>query len=460
MYLSEIKERVLKEIKAMPPVKLIVLSFIVIIFVGTILLCLPFASKGKPISIINSLFTSTSATCVTGLSVFDTYSSFTFFGQLVILLLIQVGGLGLATFTTALLLLLKRKIGYKDIFFYSEAAGHNDLDIKGLLKAVLTVTFTCELIGALLLMIRFVPNYGLIGVWSSIFVSISAFCNAGFDVLGFIEGNSSVSAFAGDALVSFTLSGLIFIGSLGFVVIQDVYLAKVRPIFKRTNKKRLSFHSNMCIKVSIALLLIGSVFFMLFEYDNTLKELNFFEKIVASIFQSTNTRTAGFSSVNIGAEKDITKLLTMMLMFIGGSPGSTAGGIKVTTFVVIIATVVSTLRARENINFLNHRFVNKTVYKAITTIFLGASLVLVGGVFLIIGSDYSSIDAFFEMVSAFATVGLSAGITAELTALEKIVVVITMFIGRVGPASLGLAVLLKPRSVGEIVLPEGRTLIG
>ncbi len=460
MDFSSIKKYISNQINNMAPVRVIIVSFVLIIILGTVALSLPFSTKEGNTSILEAAFTATSATCVTGLSLFDTYSHFTFAGQFTILLLIQVGGLGLATFTTAFFLLFRKKIGYKNLFLFSEASGKSGLDISQLLKVVLGLTFTCEAIGALILMIRFVPAYGGLGVWAAIFCSVSAFCNAGFDVLGFIDGNTSASAFVGDPLVSFTLSALIFVGALGFMVIQDIYINKVEVLIKRKPIHKLSFHSQLCIRVSAILLLVGAVFFFILEYNYTLKDLDLGSKIIASIFQSVNTRTAGFASVNIGEEQELTKLLTIVLMFIGGSPGSTAGGIKVTTFAVLLATVFATLKGSENVNLLGHRFDKKTCNKAITIIFMGAALVIINIVILSVSGNHSTLDSLFEIVSAFGTVGLSTGITGDLNALEQIAIIITMFIGRVGPASLGLAILLKNRRTGETILPEGRTLIG
>lgn len=239
MDFETIKEFISNKISKMAPVRLIINSFIIIIIFGTIILSMPFSSKGSAIPVIDAAFTATSATCVTGLSLYDTFTQFTFVGQLTILILIQLGGLGLATFTTAFVLLFRRKIGYKNLILYSEASGGDSLDVYFLLKIVVCVTFCCEFVGAGLLMIRFVPLFGARGVWSAIFIAISAFCNAGFDVLGFIPGNSSMSYFADDAFVSLTVSALIFIGSLGFLVIQDIYENKVVATLKRKPTRRL-----------------------------------------------------------------------------------------------------------------------------------------------------------------------------------------------------------------------------
>ncbi len=454
-------QNIKEKIKQMPPSRIIVLSFILVILLGTALLCLPFSTKSGYLNPLDALFTATSATCVTGLSLFDTYSSFTFFGQGVILLLIQIGGLGLATFATAATLFLRKKLGYKNLLVLSEMSGTNSLDMVSLLKAIMVITFSCEFIGSALLAIRFVPEYGALGLWSAVFVSVSAFCNAGFDILGFIPGNSSVTAFAGDQLVSFTISGLVFMGSLGFLVVQDIFVSKLQRLVKRKPVSKLTFYSQICLRISAILVGVGALLFFIFEYNNTLEGMNILDKITTSIFQSVNTRTAGFASVNIAEEYEITRILTMVLMFIGGSPGSTAGGIKITTFLVIMSTVVSTMRGKEDPMFLGHRFIKKTVFKAITIAFLSAVLIIIDVVIITyFNNPGESINVVFESVSAFGTVGLSAGVTSELNIVGKIVVIITMFIGRVGPASLGIAIMIKPKKNATSILPEAKMLIG
>ena len=455
--ISHLKSR----IKKMPATRLIVISFVVVILAGTVLLSMPFSSTNGAISFIDAAFTATSATCVTGLSLFDTYSSFSIFGQAVILVLIQVGGLGFATFATAFTLLTRKKLGYRNLLIFGESAGTTGLDIVSLLRVVISVTFLCELIGSLILMIRLVPEYGSLGAWASIFASVSAFCNAGFDVFGFIEGNVSASTFISDPLVTLTISSLIFVGSLGFLVIQDIYVSKITSKIQKKSFVKLSYHSQICLRVSASLLLLGALGFFFFEYNNTLNGLNFFDKVFASIFQSVNTRTAGFASVDINSQHDITKVMTLILMFIGGSPGSTAGGIKVTTFIVIASTVASTMRGRQDVVFLAHRFDKKTVYRAITVAFLGLMVIFVDLLLITYFSPIGTIlDTVFESISAFGTVGLSTGVTANLNPLGKIVMILTMFIGRVGPASLGIAILIKGKKKNESIYPEGRILIG
>ena len=418
--------RLQKIVKRTSPTRMFVVSFLILIFIGTVLLTLPISAKsGRFTNPVDALFTATSATCVTGLSVYDTFMHWSYFGQGVLLVLIQCGGLGLAAFATGLTLLVRRRIGIRH-----------------------------------LVLARFVPLYGGLGVWASVFVSVSAFCNAGFDILSFIPGNSSLSAFNGDPLVTLTISMLIIIGSTGFVVFQDIYRKKISTRLHRQHVEKLSFHAQVCLRASLTLLVFGTVMLFILEYNNTYRDLNFFEKLNAAFFQSVNTRTAGFASVSIKQETDGAKLLTSFLMFIGGCPGSTAGGIKVTTLVVLFAAVKSTLCGEDTTTFLRHRFDPGMVYKSLTVVAF-ALVVSVLNVSLILALHHgvSILDAMIEAVSAFATVGLSASLTPTLHPLAKLALTLTMFIGRVGPVSFGVAILMRKKKSGS-VLPEGRMLIG
>ena len=320
-----------------------------------------------------------------------------------------LSGLGLAAFATGLTLLVRRRIGIRHLVLARESAGGSNLDVISLLRIVVAFTFAVEALGALLLMARFVPLYGGLGAWASVFVSVSAFCNAGFDILSFIPGNSSLSAFNGDPLVTLTISMLIIIGSTGFVVFQDIYRKKVSTRLHRQHVEKLSFHAQVCLRASLTLLVFGTVMLFILEYNNTYRDLNFFEKLNAAFFQSVNTRTAGFASVSIKQETDGAKLLTSFLMFIGGCPGSTAGGIKVTTLVVLFAAVKSTLCGEDTTTFLRHRFDPGMVNKSLTVVAF-ALVVSVLNVSLILALHHgvSILDAMIEAVSAFATVGLSA----------------------------------------------------
>lgn len=456
------KEKKLGErIKNAAPVRIIVVSFLVLILLGTFLLTLPVSSNEGATDPLTALFTATSATCVTGLSVVDTTAHWSVFGQGVILFLIQLGGLGFSTFAIGLTLLVRRKLGLRELMLASESTGGSALDAVSLMKLVLGFTFACEALGAGLLMLRFVPMMGTKGIWPAVFVAISAYCNAGFDILGGVPGNSSMTAFAGDPLVSLTVSALIIIGGLGFVVVQDIYQCKLLPRFRRKETARLRFFSQICLRGTVVLLVLGTLSFLLLEYNNTMKDLNFFEKLNAAFFQSVNTRTAGFASVNIAGERDFTKVFTCILMFIGGCPGSTAGGIKISTFVVLFVTVFSTMQGREEPVVLKHRFSVSMVHKALTVAILGLLLVFVdAGVISNMNPPIPFLDCLFEAASAFATVGLSASVTPRLEPISKLLLCFTMFVGRVGPVSFGLSILMRRRGERDSVLPEGRMLIG
>lgn len=442
-----------ERVKAAPPVRIIVVSFVALILIGTVLLTLPISSHSGWTDPLSAFFTATSATCVTGLSVVDTTTHWTVFGQAVILVLIQLGGLGLSTFAIGFTLLVRRRLGIRERMLASESSGGESMDAAALLKLMLGFTFACEAVGAGVLLLRLYPQYGASGVWPAVFVAVSAYCNAGFDIWGFVPGNASLSAFAGDPLVSLTVSLLVIVGGLGFVVVRDVFLKR--------RGTRLRFHTQICLRVTAILLAAGTLLFLLLEYNGVLRDLNFIEKLNAAFFQSANARTAGFASVDIAAEQDVTKVLTGILMFIGGCPGSTAGGIKVSTLVVLVATVASTMRGREEPVVLKHRFPAGLVHKALTVALLGLVLVFLDTAAIsALNPSVSFMNCFFESVSAFGTVGLSANVTATLEPISRLILCLTMFIGRVGPVSFGLSILMRRRGEGDPILPEGRMLIG
>ena len=459
--LSQMKRHLDERIKTMPPVRIIVASFFLLIALGTLFLTLPVASaSGAFTHPLDALFTATSATCVTGLSVVDTTSHWNVFGQVVILLLIQMGGLGLSTFATGFSLLVHRRLGLREMVLTGEASGGNMPNAASLLKLMLGFTFACELAGAGLLMFRLVPEYGIGGIWPALFVSISAYCNAGFDILGFIPGNSSLTAFVGDPLVCLTISGLIITGGLGFVVVRDIYQSKFLSPMRHQGRKRLNFHSQICLRATLIILLFSTLGFFLLEYRRTMGNLSLFEKLNAAFFQAVNTRTAGFASVDIAAQDSFTKVLSVALMFIGGCPGSTAGGVKTTTLVVLLVTVLSTLRGQEEAVVLRHRFSHRVVYKSLTVVLLGLAVVFADACALtLLNPQLHFVDLLYESASALGTAGLSASITTRLEPVSRLILCVTMFIGRVGPLSFGLSILMRAKS-SPSVLPEGRMLIG
>lgn len=444
-----------------PAVRLIVGSFLLLILLGTVLLALPVSSQAHTFtSPLAALFTATSSTCVTGLSVVDTTTHWSVFGQAVLLVLIQCGGLGLSTFAIGCSLLIHKRLGIRELVLARESSGGDTREIVPLLKLMLGFTFACELLGAGLLMLRFVPAYGTRGIWPAVFVAVSAYCNAGFDILGFVPGNSSLTAFAGDPLVCLTISALIVTGGLGFVVVRDLYLCKLRSPLRRQGAKRLNFHSQICLRATLALVALGTLGFFLLEYSRTMSHLNVFEKLVAALFQSVNTRTAGFASVDIGAQTSFTKVLSVALMFIGGCPGSTAGGVKTTTLVVLLAAVSSTLRGRGEASVLRHRFAPGVVYKSFTVVLLGLAVVFADATALsLLNPDIRFIDVLYEAASAFGTAGLTAGVTTRLEPVSRLLLCVTMFIGRVGPLSFGLSIWMRAKP-SPAILPEGRMLIG
>lgn len=452
-----------KLLKTVPPVRLIVVSFFLLILIGSILLTFPVASRtGAWTPFMDSLFTSTSAVCVTGLVVFDTWTHWSTFGQAVILCLLQIGGLGLVTFTTGFSLLMRRRLGFRSMQLAVESTGGNVIHVARLIRVILYFTFTCEFTGALILMIRFVPKFGPYGVWISIFTAISAYCNAGFDILGFETQGGSLMKYVSDPLVCLTIAALIIIGGIGFIVMSDIYYSKIKSRITGKKTSHLKFHSHIVLITTVCLLAAGTVAIFISEYGNTMRGMNFATRLNASFFQSASARTAGFNSINIGGETDFTKTITIILMFIGASPTSTGGGIKTTTLIVLIATVVSVMHGNDDACILKRRIEKSTVYRSLSITFVGLLVVLItSGIILLTTPHATSINALFEAVSAFGTVGLTAGVTPMLSGIAKGAVIVTMFIGRVGPVSLGLAFSLRKKQfASNTVLPEGKIIVG
>ncbi|MDD5952034.1 MAG: potassium transporter TrkG [Oscillospiraceae bacterium] len=451
-----------KKSRSWSPVRIIVLSFLGIIIAGTALLTMPFSSNsGQFTHVVDALFTATSATCVTGLSVFDTWQYWSVFGQIVILLLIQVGGLGLVTFTTGFTLLFRQKLGIKDMALAKESSGADALDVKHLLKTIFAFTFSVELIGALVLMIRFVPQAGALGIWVSVFTAISAFCNAGFDIFTSLGDGVSTVTFGNDPLVAFTLICLIVVGGLGFIVVSDIFLRKMMPLAKRETTKRLSFHTHVVLVATAFLLVAGATAIMISEYNHALKDYNFFEKMLVSLFQSASSRTAGFAPIDPSSQNSITKIISVLLMFIGGSPSSTAGGIKTTTVVVLFAAVHSVLRGRSEVIFLKRRIDMGTVLQSVTIVVCGMTIALITAIIIMVSvKQVTTLDALYESVSAFSTTGFNAPFTPGLTIVAKIALVVNMFVGRVGPISLGLSLVNRKVRHSESILPDGKIIVG
>lgn len=435
--------------------EIIVLGTLLIILAGAVLLSLPISSReGTATLFIDSLFTAASSFCVTGLVIYDTYTHWSLFGQLVIITLIQTGGLGFMTVITLFSMFLRRKIGLKERRLLMESA--NTLKIGGivlLIKKILIRTFIFESIGAILLAIRFCPQMGLRqGIYNGIFHSISAFCNAGFDLMGRYGQFSSLTTYKGDALVNITIMFLIVTGGLGFVVWDDISENLM-------NFKKYHLHSKIVL-VTTAVLIFGSaVIFFFIEDSYSMNGFNIHERILASLFQSVTPRTAGYNTINLTSLSEGGSLLTMLLMFIGGSPGSTAGGIKVTTFVTLLISTWASTRQSSDITIFKRRLETDSLKKAcaITVIYVCISFT---SVLLISASqDFSLKEIMFEVFSAIGTVGLTMGITPFLNAFSKIIIILLMYSGKVGVLSMA-AVLAEKKEPSPLCRPYEKIIIG
>lgn len=440
------------------PAMVIVSSFFILILAGTFLLMLPICSRsGEVTPFLNALFTATSATCVTGLIVYDTYLYFSIFGQCVIITLIQLGGLGLVTLTSFFYLLIGKKMGLRTAHLAQESVSSDEhINTSHLIKMVVVLTFIFEFVGTLILFTQFIPRFGAYGAFMSVFFAISAYCNAGFDLLGMNGEFSSLISMQDNPVVTFTIMALIVCGGLGFIVWQDIYTYRRR--------KRLLLHSKVVLMTTVALIVLGCIGFLIVEWNNpkTIGNMDIFGKIHHSLFQSVTTRTAGFNTIDLNGMTEVGKILSVVLMFIGAAPGSTGGGIKITTMVVLLMTVISTIRGSTETIILHRKVDKSIVYKALAVASLAGVLVVVAtSVLLLTGDATSDINALFETVSGFATVGLSVGISAQAGVLSKIMLIICMFLGRVGPVSFALSITLRSgNKLTRQVMPEGKIWVG
>ena len=450
------------------PEQIIVVGFALLILVGAGLLCLPVSTyPGKSISFLNALFTSTSAVCVTGLVVADTATQFTLFGQLVILALIQMGGLGVMTvMSTAFILLGKRITLSERILIQNQLNEDNISGMVRLIIRVLRVTLIAEGLGAVLLATRLVPLYGLKGVYFSVFHSISAFCNAGFDVFGKVTGEfRSLMDFANDPIIVGTIMMLIIVGGLGFVVVADIF----SPVRIRKRQK-LTRYSRFVLILTVLFIVLGAGMFLLFELPNTdtlgSKDLTVTGKIFGAFFQSVTPRTAGYNTISQDAMTPASKLVTMVLMFIGASPSGTGGGIKTTTFAIVLLFTFASIAGRKEPRVGDRRLAADTIKRAVTITVL--SIMLVGVAFLAVaaiegarGGVFTFENIFFEVLSAFGTVGLSCGITPHLSAASRLIIIFVMFAGRVGFMTLVVALSSrKHQDEVNIRYPEARFMVG
>ena len=432
-------------------------SFLLVIAVGTLLLTLPISSRTGRLGVIDAMFTATRATCVTGLVVRDTWSQFSLFGQVIILMLIQVGGLGLVTLTSFFALAARRRMGFRDLRLLGESVSADGLSkATEVLKIVIKLAAAFEAVGIVLLLFAFVPQFGAEGVWVSVFTAISAFCNAGFDLFGRFGAYSSLVPYVNNYYVQAVIMFMIMAGGLGFMV--WVELAEYRK------KRRLSLHAKVVLQFSVIFWVGGAVLLALLEWSNprTMGGLSVPGKIMAALFQSVSTRTAGMNTIDLAACSPISKLLMSVLQFIGAAPGSTGGGVKVTTFAVLILTIRSVAQGRDDCVIGGHHIESKTVYRALTIIVIGAVAAFGSAVVVYYNTaeTVSVIDCIFESCSAFGTVGLSVGVTGQLNTGAKLLYMACMFMGRVGPVSLAISLTAKPDDNKRKVLPVGHINVG
>lgn len=436
--------------------RIIALGFLTIIAIGTLLLMLPFASRsGESAGFVPALFTAVSSSCVTGLIVLDTATSWSLFGQVVIICLIQIGGLGFMTIATMFSMLLKRKMGLREKEIMVESINTEHIGtIRNITGKIIAGTAIFEGTGALLLATRFIPEFGWAkGIWYSVFHSISAFCNAGFDLMGVREPYSSFVSFADDWVIILTLSALIVIGGIGFLVWDDISVKKLKF-------KRYQLHTKIVLTVTAILLILPTVLFFIFERNFTNEGLSLGNSLLNSIFDSATARTAGFNSTDTASLSPASKILTVFLMFIGGSPGSTAGGIKTTTLAVIAMSTFNGITRRQSKGIFGRRLEKDAIHKASSVVFTNMSLAIFGIIaILAIQPEMDIGDVVFECASAIGTVGMTTGITRDLVTASRLIVAFLMFCGRVGSVSFALA-LMEKKAAPPVKNPREKITIG
>lgn len=427
--------------------QIILFSFIAAILVGSFLLALPISAKdGSPVSYIDALFTATTATCVTGLVTLPTVSTWSVFGQIIILLLIQIGGLGIITVLTGLLIMLHKQMGLSNRLLIQDAFNLNTMSgLSVFVKKVILGAFIVEGVGALLYMTVFIPEFGIKGIWISIFNSVSAFCNAGIDIIA----ENSLQNYAVNPIINTVTCALIILGGIGFIVWWDLI-----STFKHSPKKGfkklkdLSLHTKIVLCATSFLIVLGTALVFTFEYNNpqTLKDLSLFDKLQVSFFQSVTTRTAGFFTIPQQNLTNASSFTSLLLMFIGGSPVGTAGGIKTVTFVVLFASAAATVKAKNNVRLFNRSISRESLSKAVAVVCCSLATVIVSTLLLSAITSADSLDVIYETVSATATVGLSRNLTPTLNLWGKLIIIVTMFFGRIGPISLAISFKInKPR---------------
>ncbi len=444
-----------KSIEKKSTTRLIASGFALIILVGALLLTMPVSNRSGQGNFLNSLFTATSATCVTGLVVADTYQNWTTFGQVIILCLIQVGGLGFLTLGAFISVLLKKRIGLQQREQLHESV--NTLEIAGvvrLVKKIVVGTVIIELMGAILLAFRFIPRFGVArGIYFSVFHAVSAFCNGGFDLMGVNEEYSSLVAFEGDVVVNLVIVTLILVGGIGFIVWDDVMRNKWRF-------HKYLLHSKIVIATTLILTVVGTILFLFTENQASFAGMSPLEKLLGALFSSVTPRTAGFNTVDTAALSNAGKIITIVMMFIGGSPGSTAGGVKTTSIVVLLFYAGAMVLNREDINLFGRRLTEDVVKKANAVVIINFSLAIIAAVIIMTLQPLLNFeDVIFEVLSAIGTVGMTTGVTRSMCAVSRIVLIVLMYCGRLGSLSFAL-IFAQKKTSASVRQPQEKIIVG
>lgn len=425
----------IKHHKQLPGMQLIAIGFLIMVFLGTILLMLPISSNSHEwTDFLTCLFTSTSASCVTGLVLVDTYTHWSLFGQLVLLTLIQIGGLGFISFGVTATLIIQGKLSLRSRTLIKDSVSTLDYDGAGnLVKLIMKGTLLVEGLGAIFLASRFIPEMGWVkGIYYGIFHSISAFCNAGFDLMGFRSPGSSLTYYVDDPVVNITMVLLILIGGLGFIVWNDLHT-------KKFHFKKYMLQTKVVLVFTLILVFGGAFLYYLLERNNTLSGLSLTGKLCASFFGAVTPRTAGFNTIDSAALSEGGKLLSVILMFIGGCPGSTAGGVKVTTIIVLFAYVIAEVKSSSTVSLFHRSISDDVIRKASLVCIINLTLAISASLVIVGMQGFDLTDTFFEIFSAVSTVGMSAGLTGQLNVVSRIIVIIIMYLGRIGSLSFALS---------------------
>lgn len=447
-----------KRAKQTNPARTLILSLFVVIISGTVLLIFPFSSKsGQWTDFVTCLFTATSATSVTGITLVDTFCHWNLFGQAVIMLMIQIGGLGFITIVTFFNYAIGKKIGLmKASAIAGEVSVSGIVGAKRLFIRIVKYTLGIEITGALILCLTFVPEFGAYGVFAALFTAISSFCNAGFDVFGAGGEGFSVSNYSDKPQVLLVMAALIFLGGIGFVVWDNI------ANYHKT--KKILIHTKIVLIISGSMILLGFVSYMIVTLIDTPKyeNMGLGERLLSCFFASISARTAGFSVAELPTINDFAKLSTILLMFVGAAPGSTAGGIKVTTIAILIATVNAVIKSRDEASLFKHRIPKKLIYKSVTVLVLSVGFIIISfALIYLLNPELAELDILYEVISAFTTTGFSSGVSGQTGIIPKLILCFTMFVGRAGPVSLLLSFTSdKGNSGKDKIMPDCDLLIG